>query len=112
VILAGSGGQEPTYKYTDQAGNPVSKDQMFRMVCDSILANVLAFEEAGVPQLELKQAVGRDGGTVIGRGVVLQTPIERHLAEEDDKLLFRTYTKLIGDYNVARLDPRGVKQIR
>jgi hypothetical protein len=85
---------------------------MFRMVCESILANVIAFEEAGVPQQELTQAVGRDGGTVIGRGVVLQTPIERYLTEQDGKLLFRTYSKLIGDYNVGRLGSERVNHIK
>ena len=75
-------------------------------------ANVIAFEEAGVPRHELTQAVGRDGGTVIGRGMVLQTPIERHLSEEDGKVLFSTYSKLIGDYNVGQLDSGRVNQIK
>lgn len=42
------------------------------MVCESLLTNVIAFEDATVPREELKQAVERDGGTVIGRGVVFQ----------------------------------------
>jgi hypothetical protein len=50
---------------------------MFRMISESMLANVIAFEEAGVPLHELKQALGRDGGIIIGQGVVFQTPIER-----------------------------------
>jgi hypothetical protein len=41
---------------------------MFRMILESILAHVIAFEEAGVPLKELKQAVGRDGETIIGGG--------------------------------------------
>jgi len=69
-----TGGSKQISKYTDQAGNPVSREQMFRMVSESMLANVIAFEEAGVSLKELKQAVGRDGGTIIGRGVVFQTP--------------------------------------
>jgi len=85
---------------------------MFRMISESMLANVMAFEEVGVPQQELTQTVGRDGGIVVGRGVVLQTPIERHLSEEDGKLLFRTYSKLIGDYNVGRLNSGRVNQIK
>jgi hypothetical protein len=106
------GGEYPINEDTDQAGNPVSKDRMYRMVCESILANVIAFEEAGVPQQELTQAVGRDGGIVIGRGVVLQTPIERHLPEEGSKLLFRTYAKLISDYNAGRLDAERIDRIQ
>ncbi len=54
---------------------------MLTMVSESMLANVIAFEKAGVPLRELKQAVERDGGTIIGRGVMFQTPIEQHLSD-------------------------------
>jgi hypothetical protein len=37
----------------------VSRDQMLRMFSESMLANVIAFEETGIPLKELKQAVGR-----------------------------------------------------
>jgi hypothetical protein len=69
---------------------------MFRMVCESMLANVIAFEAAGVPLQELKQAVGR--------GVVFRPPMERHLSDEDATLLIERYSKLLGDYNAGRLD--------
>ncbi len=103
---------KPINDYTDQAGNPVSRDQMFRMICESMLANVIAFEEAGVPLQELKQAVGRDGGMIIGRGVVFQTPMERHLSEEDARLLIERYSKLLGDYNAGRLDRDRISNIK
>jgi hypothetical protein len=34
--------------------------------------------------------------------MVLKTPIERHVFHEDDKLLSRTYSKLIDDYDVRQ----------
>ncbi|HKH37827.1 MAG TPA: hypothetical protein VKA82_11750 [Rubrobacter sp.] len=70
---------------------------MLRMVSESVLANVIAFEEAGVPLQELKQSVGRDGGMIIGRGVVLQTSIEQYLSDEDAKSLIDSYSDLLGD---------------
>jgi hypothetical protein len=36
--------------FTDQAGSPVSRDQVFVMISESMLANAIAFEEAGVPR--------------------------------------------------------------
>jgi predicted N-formylglutamate amidohydrolase len=98
--------------YTDQAGNPTSRDQMIRLISETILSNVIAFEEAGVSRQELKQAVGRDGGTIIGRGIVLRTPIERRLSEEDGKLLFECYSRLIDDYNVGRLAPERINRLK
>jgi hypothetical protein len=47
----------------DQVGNPANRQHMFRLVCESMLANVIAFEEAGVPLQKLKLSVGRDGGS-------------------------------------------------
>jgi hypothetical protein len=43
---------------------------MFRLFSESMLANVIAFEEAGAPLKELTQAVGRDGGSIMSKGVV------------------------------------------
>ncbi len=80
---------------------------MFRLVSESLLANVIAFEQAGVPLKELKQAVGRDGGTIIGQGVVFQTPIQEPLSDEDAALLAERYSKLISDYSKGELD-RGL----
>jgi hypothetical protein len=77
-----------------------------------MLANAIAFEEAGVSREDLKQAVGRDGGTIIGRGIVFQAPIERRLSEEDGELFFKSYGRLIGDYNAGRLDPERVNHLK
>jgi hypothetical protein len=85
---------------------------MFGMVSESMLANVIAFEEAGVPLTELKQAVGRDGGTIIGRGVVFQTPIEERLSEDDARQLIERYSKLVGDYSKGQLDRDLINNIK
>ena len=76
---------------------------MFRLFCESMLANVIAFEGAGVPLGELTQAVGHDGGTIIGRGVVFQTPIQEQLSDADAALLAERYSKLVGDYSKGQL---------
>lgn len=98
--------------YTDQRGNPVSRDEFFTMLCESILANVIAFDEAGVPRRELKQIVGPDGGTIIGRDMVFQAPVQQRLSDEDGRLLFETYRELVGDYDAGRLDLDRVDRIK
>lgn len=85
---------------------------MFRIVSESMLANVIAFEEAGVPLKELKQAVGRDGGAIMGRGLVFQTPIQEHLSENDARQLIERYSKLVGDYNADRLSSEHIDHIK
>jgi hypothetical protein len=85
---------------------------MFRMISESMLANVIAFEEAGVPRQELNQVVGRDGGTITGRGVMFQTPIAQRLSEEDGELLFGAYSKLAADYNAGHLHAERIDRIK
>ena len=85
---------------------------MFRLILESMLANVIAFEEAGVPLRELKQAVGRDGGTIIGRGVVFQTPIEERLSEADATTLIERYSELVGDYSKGQLDRDLINNVK
>ncbi len=85
---------------------------MFRLVSESMLANVIAFEEAGVPLQELKQSVGRDGGMVIGRGVVLQTPIEQHLFDKDAQSLTKSYSQLLSDYQAGRLNRNHINSVK
>ena len=85
---------------------------MFRMVSESMLANVIAFEEAGVPLKDLKQAVGRDGGTIIGRGVIFQTPIQERLSEDDAGQLIERYSKLVGGYSKGQLDRDLINNIK
>ena len=85
---------------------------MFRLSSESLLANVIAFEGAGVPLKELKQAVGRDGGTIIGRGVVFRTPIEDRLSEDDAKQLVERYSNLVGDYSKGQLDRDLINNVK
>lgn len=77
-----------------------------------MLANVIAFEGAGVPLKDLKQAVGRDGGTIIGRGVVFRMPIEERLSEEDTRQLIERYSKLVGDYSKGQLDRHFINNVK
>jgi hypothetical protein len=98
--------------YTDQRGNPVSRDEFFTMLCESILANVIAFDEAGVPRRVLKQIVGPDGGTIIGREMIFQTPVERRLSDEDGRLLFEAYRELVENYDAGRLDSNRVNHLK
>ena len=107
-----AGGSEQIDSYTDQVGNPVSRDQMFRMVSESMLANVIAFEEAGIPLKELNQAVGRDGGTIMGRGVVFQTPIQERPSEADARQLIERYSKLVGAYSKGQLDRDLINNVK
>jgi hypothetical protein len=85
---------------------------MFRMISESMLANVIAFEEAGVPLKELKQAVGRDGGTIIGRGVVFRTPIAERLSEDDARQLIERYSELVGAYSNGLLERNRINDIK
>ncbi len=104
-LVGGAGGRSRRIGgYTDQAGNPVSREHMFRLFSESMLANVIAFEEAGVPLKELKQAVGSDGGTIVGRGVVFRTPIQERLTEDDAKRLIERYSTLVGEYSKGQLN--------
>ena len=85
---------------------------MFTMISESMLANVIAFEDAGVSLRELQQAVGRDGGTIIGRGVVFHTPIQKHLSEEDARQLIERYSKLVGEYSEGQLDRDLINNVK
>jgi hypothetical protein len=89
-----------------------SSGQRFRLVSESTLAKVLAFEDAGVSLKELKQAVGRDGGIIIGRDVVFQTPIQERLSEDDASQLVERYSKLVGDYSKDQLDRDLINNIK
>lgn len=85
---------------------------MLRMISENMFANAIAFQEAGVPLKELKQAVGRDGGTIVGRGMVFQTPIHEHLSEDDARQLIERYSRLVGDYSKGQLDRDLINNIK
>jgi hypothetical protein len=65
-----------------------------------------------VPLQELKESVGRDGGMIIGRGVVIHTPIQEHLSEEDARQLIERYSKLVGEYSKGQLDRNLIHNIK
>lgn len=99
-----AGGSQQIGGYTDQLGSRVTKEHMLRLISESMLANVMAFEEAGVPLKDLKQALGRDGGIIVGRGVVFRTPIEERLSDRDAREFVKRYSGLVSEYSKNRLD--------
>ena len=98
--------------YTDQSGNPVTFDELVTQVSESVLANVIALELAGVPRDEIKMVVGRDGGTVIGAGAMFQTPLVTPLSTEQGKVLYDEFAQLFTDYRQGSLDAEQLAQIR
>lgn len=85
---------------------------MARMFSESMLAIVIAFEKASVPREELQYSVGRDGGMVVGRGIVYQTPVAEYLSEEDGEFLFNSNSELIGEYDKGRLKREQIDIIK
>ncbi len=98
--------------HTDSRGNAVSAEEFYVLFSEGILANVIAFEEAGVPRGELEHSVDHEGGTIIGREMQIRTLSKRRLSEEDGRLFVRTYLKLIEDYLAGRLDPDRLDRLR
>jgi len=85
---------------------------LFDSLSEAILANVIACEVAGIPRAQIKMIVGPDGGTVIGEGMVFQTPVTTRLTEEHGRLLFQTFGKLHAEYEGNRLSAARLAQIR
>jgi hypothetical protein len=73
---------------TDQRGNPVTFDQFIDQISESILANLIAFDRAGISRNDIDQIIGRDGGTLIGGGAMFQTPVNAPLTEAQGRQLF------------------------
>lgn len=86
-------------RWKDQSGRPVTFDQLVDGVAEAILANLIAFDRAGVRRGEVQQIVGRDGGTHVGRGAMLQTPIVPPLTQEEGHTLFVAYRDLLNAYD-------------
>ncbi len=96
----------------DQQGNPITSTELYMMLAESILANLIAFDEAGVPRKEVNQIVGPDGGTLVGRGVMLQTPVTKKLSTEGGKQLFDTYRSLLFEYDEGKIPAERLRMIR
>ena len=86
-------------QWTDQKGNSITFEQMIDQVSESILANLIAFDRAGITRNTIDQIIGRDGGTLIGGGAMFQTPVSSKLSEEQGKQLFEAYRKLLEAYD-------------
>ena len=56
--------------------------------------------------------MGRDGGAIIGRGVVFQTPIQERLSEDDTGQLIERYSTLVGEYSKGQLDRNLMDDIK
>lgn len=83
----------------DQKGNLVTFDQFVDMLAEAILANLIAFDRAGIRRGEVQQIIGPDGGTLIGGGALLQTPVENRMTDEEGHALLESYKKLLGAYD-------------
>ena len=62
-------------EWTDQHGKPVTFEQMLDQIAESILANLIAFDRAGIPRGSVQQVIGREGGLLFGCGAMFQTPV-------------------------------------
>lgn len=98
--------------HTDQRGNPVSFNELVTQISESVLANVIALELAGVPRDEIKMVVGHDGGTVIGAGAMFQTPLVTPLSQEQGKVLRNEFSTLFLQYRRGALGADRLAQIR
>ena len=98
--------------FGDQSGRPLSQEELFESMSEAILANVIACEISGIPRDQIKMVVGRDGGTVIGDGMMFQTPVTSRLTEEHGRLLFEVFGRLYAEYEAARLPASRLAEIR
>ncbi|HWD40384.1 MAG TPA: hypothetical protein VG944_16160 [Fimbriimonas sp.] len=83
----------------DQHGHQVTFEQFIDKISESILANLIAFDRAGVRRGEVQQIIGKDGGTLIGAGAMLQTPVQETMTDEQGRALFDSYKKLLEAYD-------------
>ena len=86
-------------QWTDQHGKPVTFDQFVDQLAESILANLIAFDRAGIPRSDVEQIIGKDGGTLIGGGAMFQTPVETTMSDEEGRALFDSYKALLEAYD-------------
>jgi hypothetical protein len=98
--------------FSDQRGNPINKEELFNLLSESILANLMAFDEAGISRKEVKMIVGPDGGTIIGGGAMFQTPVTKKLSDEDGRQLFDKYAGLLKQYDAGLLSAERISNIR
>jgi hypothetical protein len=95
----------------DQHGNSVTFDQFVDMLSESILANLIAFDRAGIRRGGVEQIIGKDGGTLIGAGAMLQTPVQETMTDEQGRALFDSYKKLLEAYDRGEIAQSVVADI-
>lgn len=93
-------------------GGQGNRGELMRLISEAILANVLAFDEAGVLREDMKIIVGVDGGTVMGKGLLFQTPVTHTLSEVEGRLLFETFGALLENYDEGRLGQDRIVALR
>jgi len=98
-------------EWTDQHGKPVTFDQMLDQIAESILANLIAFDRAGIPRGQIQQIIGREGGGLIGGGAMFQTPVLRPLTQEQGKQLFDVYRRLLEAYDRGEIPEAVIADI-
>jgi len=80
-------------------------------MAEAILANVIALEQAGVPQDEIRIMVGQDGVTVKAGKAILQTPIESRLTDEEGRELVDMVERLDKQLRSGAIPPERIKRI-
>src|SRR5882724_6236804 len=98
--------------YRDQQGTQINKEELFLLMSESILANLIAFDEAGIPRKEVQMIVGPDGGTLIGGGAMFQTPVTKRLSDEEGRQLFDKYAEILKQYDAGLLSAERIRNIR
>jgi hypothetical protein len=106
------GSSEHQGAFSDQAGNPLQLAEFMQLMAESILANLLVLEAAGVPRNETKMMVGPGGGTVVGDGLMFETPVSTRLSDEHGALLFQTFAQLLASYESGQIEQSRLAEIR
>ncbi len=91
------------HSFTDQNGKVVTWQEFICQISESILANLIACHRAGLKPDDIRIVVGKDGGTIIGGGVVFQTPVAHPLTEDEGKDLFAYFKALLRQYEKNEL---------
>jgi hypothetical protein len=98
--------------FTDQQGRPLTKEQFIDQLAAAIVANVIAFAEAGAPRDAVKIIIGADGGTVMSEEAIFQTPTVRRLEQPIVRDLHAAVGRLIADYEAGRLPRVRLTELR
>lgn len=98
-------------EWRDQKGKVVTFDQFIDLIAQAILDNLIAFDRAGIARNEIDQIIGRDGGTLIGGGAMLQTPLIEPMTEDQGRKLFDAYASLLNSYDRGEIPESIINEI-